>query len=224
VFLYFSGSKLAAYVLPAVPAVSLLVGERIVCYLKQKRGHLVLRLTGACLLILIIAVVWVAHRNLGFDITRPALALSPVGLVACLALIRPQLRKPLIFLIALVPMVTAMMMLRPLAPVIARRESVRDLLGVAAARGYSNTPLVMLHTLERTSEFYAAGRISYDSDGEPSWFETVAEVVAAAHNNDGLVLCIVPVEYQSQLRSTDQMETQVIGDNGQVALVVVRVR
>ncbi|HEY5075056.1 MAG TPA: phospholipid carrier-dependent glycosyltransferase, partial [Pyrinomonadaceae bacterium] len=41
-FFSFSGSKLTAYILPALPAVALLIGERVACFLRVQRGDLVL--------------------------------------------------------------------------------------------------------------------------------------------------------------------------------------
>src|SRR5436190_6164911 len=47
VFFSFSGSKLTAYILPVLPAIALLVGERIACALSVGRGEHLVRLTGA---------------------------------------------------------------------------------------------------------------------------------------------------------------------------------
>jgi hypothetical protein len=108
------------------------------------------------------------------------------------------------------------------APV-AARESVRDLVRLASARGYGNVPIVGLHTVERSAEFYAAGTVVYGSDGEPVKFEGAADVIDAARRSGGLILCFVPTEFESQLTGYPGAQTEVIGNNGQVALVVVRV-
>jgi hypothetical protein len=99
---------------------------------------------------------------------------------------------------------------------------VRELLTAAAARGYATTPVVQLHTVERSAEFYAAGRLSYGSDGEPLKFEGVVQVLDAARRNGGEVLCFVPVEFASQLTNAKPAGAQIIGHNGRVALVLVR--
>jgi len=232
VFFSFSGSKLAAYILPVLPAIALLVGARLVAYGRDSRdsdlrlpgADLVLRVTGVCLLILAIAISWFAHWKLELGLAAAALALSPMAMVGAFAILRPQLRKPLLMSLAVVTIFTAAVMLRFFAPAIATRHSMRDPLALAATRGYGNTPIVMLHTVERTSEFYGAGRILYGPDGEPDWFETVAEVVNAARRNDGSVLCIVPVKYQSQLTGSNQMHAEVLTDNGYLALVAVQLR
>ena len=89
-------------------------------------------------------------------------------------------------------------------------------------RGYSTTPIVQLHTIERTAEFYAAGRLTYEADGDPVKFEGVFQVVDAARRNNGVVLCIVPLQYESQLTSFNGARVEVIADNGRVALLAVR--
>jgi hypothetical protein len=107
---------------------------------------------------------------------------------------------------------------------VAERESTHDLLAAAAARGYTNLAVVQLHTIQRTAEFYAAGRITYKPDGEPVKFESAAQVADAARQNGGAVLCFVPVEFESQLTTLSGSNAEVIADNGAVALLMVRPR
>jgi hypothetical protein len=147
---------------------------------------------------------------------------TPPAIIGAVALVRPQLRRPLFALIALAVIVSSIVILRCAAPVVARTESVRDLLSTAAARGYTTTPVVQLHTIERTAEFYAAGRLTYQADGEPVKFEGVVQVVEAAQRNNGVVLCFVPLQFESQLTSFNGAAVEVIADNGRVALVAVR--
>jgi hypothetical protein len=97
------------------------------------------------------------------------------------------------------------------------------LLRLGAERGYGSTPLVGLHTVERSAEFYASGMLVYGADGEPVKFEGAPDVVAAARQTGGTILCLVPLEYESQL-TTSGAQTEVIGNNGQVSLVIVRAR
>ena len=223
-FFSLSGSKLAAYILPVLPAAALLVGERIVCLLNAQRGDKVLRLTGAGLIGLTLAGLWYSHHKFPLPLGWLVLAALPLILVGAAALLRPQLRKPLFLLIAIATILSLMVCLKWIGPVSAKAESVRDLLNTAASRGYATTPVVQLHTIERTAEFYAANRITYQSDGEPVKFEGAGQVVAAAHRQDGVVLCLIPIEFQSQLTCYKAAETEVIGNNERVALVAVRIK
>ena len=158
------------------------------------------------------------------DLTVYCLIISaaPLLIIGAAALIRPRLSRSLFILIAVAVFVTSALVLKCAAPVVARTESVRDLLTTAIARGYPTTPIVQLHTIERTAEFYAAGRLTYQTDGEPVKYEGVIQVVEAARRNNGVVLCFVPLQFESQLTSFGGAQTEVIADNGRVVLVAVR--
>jgi 4-amino-4-deoxy-L-arabinose transferase-like glycosyltransferase len=221
VFFSFSGSKLVAYILPALPAVAILAGERIACFWKEQRGQRVLRITGVLLIAIAIAAVWYTHREAQMSYLTIGLLALPLFVTGAIALARPH--RSLFAAIVVVTLLTANSGLIFVGPAIARSQSVRALLDAAATRGYATTPLVQLHTIERSAEFYAAGRVHYGSDGEPVKFEGAAQVFDAARRNSGAVLCLVPVEYASQLMAAKEARAELIGDNGRVALILVRV-
>jgi len=192
VFFSISESKLTAYILPVLPAVALLVGERITCFLNARRGDLVLRSTGVLLMGLGVFGGWYLGQRFGLSLTLCLSGMSLLVMTGAMAIVRPQLRKTLVILIPMSMIITSAIGLYKVAPVLARPESVRDVLAVATTRGYGATPVVQLHTIERTAEFYAANRMTYQSDGEPVKLEGVAQVAEAARRNGGLVLCFVP--------------------------------
>ena len=70
----------------------------------------------------------------------------------------------------------------------AERETVGPLLLKAGRDGYGGLPVVGLHTVERTAEFYAAGRLAYDGQGEPLKLEGSEEVAEFARRSGGRVL------------------------------------
>src|SRR5712691_1479347 len=223
VFFSISQSKLGGYILPVLPAVALLVGERVTCFLRAQRGHHVLRLTGA-LLVLVVAIGGVSlHRQYGLSVSVIAVAVAPLVAVALIALTRPQMGPALYVLIAVAMFVTSAFSLKAIAPAIARRQSVRDLLAAASARGYDTTPLVQLHNIDRTAEFYGASQLIRGGDREPMKLEGAAQVAAVAQYRGGLILCLVPIEFESQLTTYRRVQTEVIGNNGRTSLVVVRV-
>ena len=127
-------------------------------------------------------------------------------------------------MISIAAFATAAIGLKCAAPAIARTQSVRDLLATASARGYANAPVVQLHTIERSAEFYATNRIRYGSDGEPVKFEGAAQVIDAARKSGGLVLCLVPIEFEAQLTTSQQTNSEIIAENGRVALILVSVK
>ena len=224
IFFSVSQSKLPAYILPVLPAVALLVGERVTCFLSAQRGHRVLKLTGTLLLLMLAAGSVYLHRHYGLSILVIAIAVAPLAAVALVALARPQMGPALCVLIALAMFVTSVFSLKGIAPAIARRESVRDLLAAASSRGYDTAPLVQLHNVDRTAEFYAANQLLYADHLKPMKLEGAAEVAAVAQYRGGLVLCLVPTEFESQLTTYRRVQTEVIGNNGRMSLVVVSLR
>jgi hypothetical protein len=102
------------------------------------------------------------------------------------------------------------------------RESVRDLIAAADARGYDAAPLYGLGEIDRTAEFYAAGRLAYDAEGETVIFENSVQVKDEAARR-GTILVLVPREYD-QLIGLRALGADVIGDNGKFVLVAVRPR
>lgn len=222
VFFSFSGSKLASYILPALPAAAILAGGRIAGFNGGHTGRSVLRATGAFLMIVAAVAVWYTHRYSDLRFATAALIALPLILTGLLALFLPQLGRQLFVLIALTAFVTSGLGLRFAGPMVARRQSVRDLLAVAAAHGYANTPVAQVNTIERSAEFYAAGRITYGSDGEPVNLESIAQMLEAARLGGGTVLCLVPLTDASQVTNARQIDAQIISDNGDVALLVVR--
>jgi 4-amino-4-deoxy-L-arabinose transferase-like glycosyltransferase len=223
-FFSFSGSKLAAYILPGLPAVAVLVGEHLACLCRAQRGQRVLRLTGILLTVVAIAAIWYTHRHSDLSFMVAGLGALPLLAAGVVAILLPQLRAKLFPAISVGAVLTAAIALRLVAPAVARSQSARDLLAAANARNYSNIPIVQLHTIERSAEFYAAGRIAYGSDGEPVKFEGAGQVIDAARRNKGTVLCFVPVDLASQLKALPQLNMEMLGDNGRVALVLVQVR
>jgi 4-amino-4-deoxy-L-arabinose transferase-like glycosyltransferase len=224
IFFSLSGSKLTTYILPVLPGVALLVGDQITQFLATRRGDMVFRLTGLFLICLgIFGGLYLARGFHGGTSIVVAAAL-PIAIAGAAALVRPQIRRRLLVLIPIALFITSAVALKWAGPILTRPESVRDLLLTASARGFGATPVVQLHTLERTAQFYAAGRMSYGPRGEPIKLEGATQVVDAARRNGGVVLCFVPLEYESQLTSLPSVETEVIGDNTRAALIAVRLR
>jgi len=97
----------------------------------------------------------------------------------------------------------------------AGRESVRDLLLLADARGYANVPVFAQRSDDRSAEFYAYGRVVYGRDGEPVTWDEVS--VAEARARGGKFVVMIPAEYLDNFRRVPTME--IIGDNGKTAVL-----
>ena len=223
VFFSFSESKLTAYILPVMPAVALLVGERLTSFLRAGRGDRVIRFTGALLVAMAVGAGWYSVRYLHLNRLSIGAMSLPLFVLGLAALVGPQMRKALFVLIPVATFSASVIAINCAAPLAARTESVRDLLAAADARGYGAARVVQLHNIERTAEFYAAGRLDYGPDGEPVKLEGSTQVAAAAHVSGGVVLCLVPTEYESQLTSYKKIQAEVVANNGRVSLVIVRV-
>jgi 4-amino-4-deoxy-L-arabinose transferase-like glycosyltransferase len=101
------------------------------------------------------------------------------------------------------------------APRYAQRESVRDLLRVADARGYAGAPVLARTGDDRSAQFYAYNRVVYNADGEVMTFDQVSRERARALGKKLVVL--IPAEYVDYFRSTPNIE--VIGNNGRTAVL-----
>jgi 4-amino-4-deoxy-L-arabinose transferase-like glycosyltransferase len=234
-FFSLSGSKLPGYVLPALPGAALLAGERVLKYLRSGGELLTMRLTGALALALCAGGLFYAYQRFAvgdragtvlttFPVWKVALIVVPSGVSGVLALFAA--RRPTLCVVSLIgATVLTVVMAVSLAPGLglAGHESVAHLLRQADEQGYGSLPVFQLHTLERSAEFYAAGRLSYDAEGQPLKFEGAWQVTEAARASGGRALVLVPVEHVGQLTGEPPLGAQVIGDNGEFALVHVGV-
>lgn len=157
VFFSFSGSKLPGYVLPVIPAIALLVSDRLT------------------------------------RIFNPGWPLIIAGATVVLVVI----------------------LLNFGAAKYANRESVRDLLLMADARGYAGAPVLARRTDDRSAEFYAYRRVVYDRNGEPVTFDEITVDEARAHG--GKFVVMIPIEHLDNVRGVKTIE--IIGDNGKTAVL-----
>ena len=112
-------------------------------------------------------------------------------------------------------LLTVLVVLHSVAPKYAARESVRDLLQLADARGYANAPVIALRSDDRSAQFYAHDRVIYNAEGEVITFDEITLDEARAHGRKLVVL--VQSEYVDEFRNAPNIE--VIGDNGRIAIL-----
>jgi 4-amino-4-deoxy-L-arabinose transferase-like glycosyltransferase len=223
-FFSLSGSKLPGYILPALPGAVMLVGERLARLLRGEGGTRSMKATGVLMSLLALGAVLYVRRE-GYPVMTCAIAATLIlvsgGLVALLFTKRGWLATAAVvcgmFLMITVSLECGI-------EGISRRISIAHALEEAGKRGYSQAPVYNLHTVERTAEYYAAGRLHYGPDGEPVRFEGATQVEAAARESGGTVLVIVPSEHSWQLTTYAPLETEVIDDNGDTSLIAVRTR
>jgi 4-amino-4-deoxy-L-arabinose transferase-like glycosyltransferase len=219
----FSSSKLAGYILPVLPATGLLAGVQLARFTSQGPGRsLAMRVTGGLLTISAIfgAVVSVQGGYLSAQVT--ALVVAPLIIAGLINLLLSEKRMLAAVSVVCASLLFPVLLLNSGLLRLAAPESVRDLVSTANARGYGTAPVYGLGEIDRTAEFYAAGRVVYGADGEPVVFENAPQVIDEAKRR-GSILVLVPREYD-QLQRLKTLGAEVIGDNGKFVLIAVTSR
>jgi len=107
----------------------------------------------------------------------------------------------------------------------ARADTTKYLIQTADASSYQSAKILNLHTISHNAEFYGAGRLSRDADGKLKKYFGVSEVAEEIRRQDGKVmLVLVPLEYLHELRESDLVESKVLDENGELAIVAVKAR
>ncbi len=234
-FFSFSGSKLPGYILPVLPAASLLAGERIS---RLNAASAIrswsLRATGIiCLILGALAPVF-AVRTSGLSMRCAILVSLPLFLAGIITIGWAQLPSTSIVLVACATLAAVVTLLNCGAYDLARGESVRDLLLLADDYGYAQAPVFARRGDDRTAEFYASGRVVYGADGEVTTLDAAPEMLAEARKRGKPILALVPVDNLPQFggsagREGTELfgesiggEIEIIGNNGRVAIVGVK--
>jgi hypothetical protein len=144
-------------------------------------------------------------------------------MVASVALFAPRRRVLNFLLFGVISVVVSVIALQP-ARAISDRESVRDLMRMAGARGNGGTPVFYFLCDDRTAEFYAGGRLAYQPNGEPIRFDGAQELPPAIRAKGHVALVLVETRWEKQLTDYSGVETEKVGSNGWVTLFVVRPR
>jgi 4-amino-4-deoxy-L-arabinose transferase-like glycosyltransferase len=224
-FFSFANSKLPGYLVPILPAVALIVGQRFWRF-QSEQGitNWAIRTTGMlCVLFALggLAYAWRTNEMTGLC---AFLMGAPLVIAGCFALFSRYKAAASILLIAGATLVVMIVALHCGAPQAAEHESSKRLLELAGERGYSSTVIYGMQRSDRTPEFYAAGRVIYDSDGEPVMYEGPLQVIAESQRRADFVLAFVPLKGVSQLTGMSSAETDVIANNGRYAIVAVKSR
>jgi len=224
-FFSLSGSKLPGYILPALPGAWLLVGERVAKFARGEGGMWSARITGALFVLAAVGIIVYAVRTNEVQIACALIITLPIVVAGAINVLLTRFRRLCFASIVVAVLAAIAFIVSCAAEGIARKHSVRELLRAADARGYASTPVLHLHLVERTAEFYAAGRLIYRAGGGVEKLEGAQEVANALRKSGAnAALVIVPVEYAYQLTDYASLEAEVVGDNGEVALVAVHAR
>lgn len=211
VFFSFSGSKLPGYILPALPSAAFLIADRFI----HSTAKWPLRATGVICLALATGGFVYALQSREITLTCATMIALPLlaAAVASFAKQGEQLISPVlicgsIFVFVMIVSICA-------APAVGQRESVRDLLQLADARGYANAPVIAQRSDDRSAQFYAHGRVVYNADGEPITFDEIT--LEQARGLGERIVVFIPLEYADNFKNAANIE--VIGDNGRLAVL-----
>jgi len=230
VFFSLSSSKLPGYMLPAVPAAAFIVGERIWRLSLNSKNKASFQSLASrwtintsaifCVLFAVATLVY-ARRTGNLELTSASLIATPVLIAGLIPLLVPGKTAASIISIAVASGVALIVALNVAAPAFADRQSAKRLLQLADAHGYSQAPVYGLQRDERSPEFYAAGRVVYEPDGEPTMYEGVGQVVWESRRRQATILTMARPKDLQQFRELSSMRVDVVGDNGKIALVAV---
>ena len=208
VFFSFSGSKLPGYVLPVLPAAAFLMAERL-----KSPSKWVWRSTGVICIVLGVGGIVYAAQTGYVSLSCAVFAAVPMLVVAIASFVLRA--DAAAFSVPAGIFVLVVWLLMCAAPPVANRESVRDLLKLADARGYANVPVIAQRNDDRSPQFYAHDRVVYNDEGEVIPFDEVT--VDKAKALGGKLVVLIPVEYVDHFRKARGIE--VIGYNGRTAIL-----
>jgi hypothetical protein len=185
-----------------------------------------MRLTGALMLLAAVCLLVYALRTGEVPTSYSLLVATPLVGAGCLAAAwAEKWREQCLVLIVCAVFLTAALAATFGAERVARRESVRDLLRAASARGYGSAPVYNMYTVEHSADFYAAGRVVYDSTGDPVIFDGPGRALDVLRQRAvPAILVIIPSNEIGYLTRLPVLDIEIIGDNGSVKLVAVRLK
>ncbi len=135
---------------------------------------------------------------------------------------KSQKRKFAVQLAAFTTFAVIIVALRFFVPAFAAADTTKYLIETANAQGYADAKILNLHTISHNAEFYGAGRLIRDADGKLKKHFGVSEVAEEITRQGGkTVLVLVTLEYLHELPESDLVESKILGESGELAIVAV---
>lgn len=105
----------------------------------------------------------------------------------------------------------------------ARRDTVKNLIEAATARGFANEKILNFNERFHNAEFYGARRLIRDESGRQKLFSTAAEIAEQLkRENSPSALVLSPRGAVDRLTDEKILDAEVLGDNGDAAIVAVK--
>lgn len=132
-------------------------------------------------------------------------------------------RKTALQTLAFATLAIVFFLLEFVVPQYAARDSVKFLVEEANARGFANAKIVNLYTVSHNAEFYAAGRLIREPSGVLKRYDDFSVLINDLKNEDEReILVLVSSENVKEITKSDRADADVLGDNGEMALVLVK--
>ncbi len=108
----------------------------------------------------------------------------------------------------------------------AHHETTKNLVETANEKGYKTEKIVNLYTVSHNLEFYGANRVGRDEAGKLKRFDDFSVLVNSAKTEpNGRILVLVPQkDVANLLKQNDIASIEVLGDNGESALLLVKAK
>jgi 4-amino-4-deoxy-L-arabinose transferase-like glycosyltransferase len=123
---------------------------------------------------------------------------------------------------ALVTFVVVALLLQFVVPRFAENDSVRDLIRQADAKGFERDRITNLFKASHNAEFYAAGRLVRETGGKLKIYDDFLILVEdLRRENRRQILVLVPSGSTNHITDSALVESEILADNGNTALVLV---
>lgn len=181
--------------------------------------------------LLIFAIAWLVVPLVFFSFSGSKLPgyilpAVPPAIVITALFIYDLVGKPfwrnIITAILTATLATTIILSATVVPKFADYDSVRSLIDAGDERGFASSKVLSMHTISHNAEFYASGRLLRDEKGKQKKLYGVNEILNIISNDGGKpVLVLVPLEYLHQLTNAESLKSEVLKDNGELAIVAV---
>ena len=145
----------------------------------------------------------------------PAIAIG--GLFIARLTDRSSAWRYAIQMIALGMLLTVYLAMSFVLPFYADEESVRSLIAIADARGFSESKVIGFQSPSHSAEFYAAGRLLREPDGKQKFISDIASLKTIEEP----VLLLVRSNKLEEVVGNERTSSEVIGSNGKLYIVAV---
>ncbi len=106
-----------------------------------------------------------------------------------------------------------------------RGETVKTLIKTADKQGFAQEKIFSFNTISHNAEFYGAGRLVRTADGKQRRFFSTTEIIEQVKldGEDG-ALVLIPLEHLNLLTESRLIETKILDDNGELAIVSMKLK